>query len=58
MSKHELKIQTFFSALQNQVADLKEMNSVLKKEIAELEKKLAYIRGVRNFISSYPIPPS
>lgn len=42
-----------FSALQNQVADLKEMNSVLKKEIAELEKKLVHIRGVRNLISSH-----
>ncbi|KAE8296722.1 Centrosomal protein of 290 kDa [Larimichthys crocea] len=31
--------------LKNQVADLKEMCSVLKKEKAELEKKLAHIRG-------------
>lgn len=32
--------------LQNQVADLKEMCSALKKEKAELEKKLTHIRGV------------
>lgn len=31
---------------QNQVADLKEMCSALKKEKAEVEKKLAHIRGV------------
>ncbi|TKS73903.1 Centrosomal protein of 290 kDa [Collichthys lucidus] len=31
--------------LKNQVADLKEMCSVLKKEKADLEKKLAHIRG-------------
>ncbi|XP_028285706.1 centrosomal protein of 290 kDa [Parambassis ranga] len=31
--------------LKNQVADLKEMCSVLKKEKAEVEKKLAHIRG-------------
>lgn len=35
-----------FLTFQNQVADLKEMCSALKKEKAELEKKLAHIRGV------------
>lgn len=33
--------------LQNQVADLKEMCSALKKAKAEVEKKLTHIRGVR-----------
>lgn len=31
---------------QNEVADMKEMYSILKREKAELEKKLAHIRGV------------
>lgn len=32
---------------QNEVADLKEMYSIVKREKAELEKKLAHTRGVR-----------
>lgn len=38
-----------FAALfpQNEVADLKEMYSIVKRERAELEKKLVHIRGVR-----------
>uniref|UniRef100_A0A8C5E3W5 Centrosomal protein of 290kDa coiled-coil region domain-containing protein n=1 Tax=Gouania willdenowi TaxID=441366 RepID=A0A8C5E3W5_GOUWI len=35
-----------FPRLKNQVADLKEMCSALKKDKAEMEKKLAHIRGV------------
>lgn len=31
---------------QNEVADVKEMYSILKREKAELEKELAHIRGV------------
>lgn len=42
----------FPPASQNQVSDLKEMNGALKKEVVELEKKLAHIRGVRAFLYS------
>lgn len=34
------------------MSDLKEMNDALKKEVVELEKKLAHIRGVRVFVFS------
>ena len=36
----------FALILQNQVRDLKEMCEFLKKEKAELERKLGHVRGV------------
>lgn len=38
------RLASLFS--QDEVADLKEMFSIVKREKAELEKKLAHIRGV------------
>lgn len=45
-----LRLPLLSPASQNQVSDLKEMNDALKKEVVELERKLAQIRGVSVFV--------
>lgn len=42
---------------QNEVADLKEMYRIVKREKAELEKKLVHIRGVRILFFSFSHHP-